>query len=129
MVDAGWVRVYHPDQVDHVPDPDEPDDARMIGTVTSESFELVWKRRGFVDLDEVLEASSPEDMPEKATERIAWIDEDPALAHVRAQTALEDEEARGEHARSSVVDHAESVIEEHTSLEDETIADDTSPEG
>jgi hypothetical protein len=127
MPEDGWVRIYHPDQVDHVPDPDEPDDAKMIGLVTHESFVTVWARRGFVDLDEVVEASSPEDMPEKAAERIAWIDEEPNLAAIRARTALDDEEAR-DNPRVSVIEHAESVIAEHTSTEDETTPDDTAPE-
>jgi len=58
MPEAGWVRIYHPDQVDHTPDPDEPDDALYVGLVTQEAYDGVWQRRGFVNLDAEAEATA-----------------------------------------------------------------------
>jgi hypothetical protein len=119
MPDEGWVRIYHPDHYDSVPDPDEPEDESKYATVTVESFETMWQKRGWVNLDEAAEAVDLQDMPEDAKGRIAWIDEDPVLRVTRARTVLDDEEAR-EHPRTTVVEHAENVI---TSAEEQTSPD------
>lgn len=120
----GWVRIYHPDQCDSPPNPDDPEDAIKFGVVTKESFNLVWERRGFVDLDAVREDATG--LPEKATDRVAWIDEpeDVPTRLVRARAVLDDEVARGTDARTTVLDHAYAVINEDTSEEDETASDD-----
>jgi hypothetical protein len=125
----GWVRIYHPDQVDEPPNPDNPDDANKFALATSEAFRDVWEPRGFVDLDATRDASASDNMPEKAADRIKWIDS-PQDVHVRvarARAALEDEEAREAEARTTVISHAEDVI--LTSEEDETDVTDTDPEG
>lgn len=120
----GWVRIYHPDQVPEPPDPDNPEDHAKFGLATREAYDLVWKPRGFVDLDQARSDVDPNVMPEKAADRIAWIDahSDPGVRELRARAALEDEEARGDEARSTVVTHAEEVL---TSTEDETTPTDT----
>lgn len=55
---------------------------------------------------QLAELTNPAPMPENANERKDWIGNDPA----RAQQALDDEEARGDKARTTVTDHARSVL-------------------
>lgn len=127
MPDEGWVRIYHPDQCkdedDEVvlPNPDDPEgaDNNRFASVTQQSYEEAWKPRGWRNLDEDLAGASAEDMPEKAADRIKWIDEADTLEgqQLRAETVMADEEAR-DHPRATVLDHAAEVI--NTSEEDET---------
>jgi hypothetical protein len=56
-----------------------------------------------------------EQMPETAAERIRWIGQDPE----RAQAALDDEDRRGDDARSTVMDHAERVLDAESQADDE----------
>jgi hypothetical protein len=123
MPDEGWVRIYHPDQYPEPPDPDEPEDEEKFATVTAESFHQVWDRRGWLNLDEVRAAVDPEDMPDSAAGRIKWIDSDPDMRVARARAVLEDEESR-DSPRSTVVEHAETIVIDHTtSNEDQTTPD------
>jgi hypothetical protein len=110
MPEAGWIRMYHPDQSEEPPDPDDPEDADKVATVTRESYDTVWTRRGWVNLD----AESPDlgDYPEKATEVISWIDSDPDLAEDRARYAIEQEEAKEGGGFPTVISHAEKVIDQ-----------------
>lgn len=114
MPEDGWVRMYHPDQVDSVPDPDDPEDATKVALVTQESYDRVWEPRGWKNADADRENAEAvvEDMPEKAGERIAWIDDadSPEDARLRAQAALDDEEAREGGGRTTVISHAEAVL-------------------
>lgn len=57
MPDPGWVRIYHPDQLDDpdvLPDPDDPEglDNDKFATVTEEAYNDAWARRGWKNLDE-----------------------------------------------------------------------------
>lgn len=54
----GWVRMYHPNQHDEIPDPDDPNDAVKFATVTQKAFDTVWSKRGWVDIDQVRESTS-----------------------------------------------------------------------
>jgi hypothetical protein len=126
MPEAGWVRIYNPEQLedpDVLPDPDDPDykDSTDFATVTEESYELAWKRRGWKNLDEDRAGASPENMPERANDRIAWVDaaDSEHDRKMRATAVLRDENSRGVDGRSTVIDHAEAVLSD-TSTEDQT---------
>lgn len=125
MPDDGWVRMYHPDQYDEVPDPDDPDHDLRWSLVTRDSFEKVWIPRGWVDVDAARaeHAEAVENMPEAANERIAWmgeVDDDPVRVQ-RAKAVLSDELDRGTGARTTVVSAAENILDaEETSEEDQT---------
>lgn len=126
MPDPGWVRIYHPDQLedpDTLPDPDDPDglDNDKFATVTAESYRDAWTRRGWRNLDEDRAGAAADQLPEKAADRIAWIDDTDTLANrqARATAVLNDERTRDDGGRSTVVAHAEQVLS-NTSAEEQT---------
>lgn len=111
MPDAGWIRMYHPDQWDGVPDPDDPEDASKVATVTKESYDVVWARRGWVNLD--AHDQFVEDYPEQAGRIVDWIGDD----HDRARYALTREEDRDGGGFTTVISHAEKVLAEQDETE------------
>lgn len=106
MVD-GWYDIWVPKEGEATPHPEDEDFNTRTAHVTVESYEKVWKKRGFVPVEEVEE----DEVPDSVADIMAWINDAPnePTKRARAETALRVEQ-ESDNPRKTVVEKAEAVL-------------------
>lgn len=108
MADLVWM--YHPQQGEDVPDPtDEETDGNRVSQVTRESYDGVWKKRGWLLVPDV--EGQRDEVPDSVADITEWLDSAPDdnTKRARAKAAL-DVEQESDSPRKTVVQKAEAVL-------------------